>query len=420
MDKRISVQTSKKPANEGKVPQSSSYSTFNTRSPHQDGNHYRLTSSSSSTVSSYSETGSSLERKGDSVSVYGHRPTGEFYSDRQVNSQSVHRTGPLAYHPHANDDFPYQTRPPTNYMSYPNDVQMRHSGRYERPSDSGFIPATPVYYEQVSAGLPPHNHPEDRFYGPGFPGQSDYNVPYKHVCPPLQSPAHNRQHLFDYRQSPNPSIVRANSTGSHRRGERRPQHPLDSQRGYSSLGDATLTTPHLSHPLESSREGVPNAAMTREDSQPYRIGNGGYHPPDNVVHHNTSSRSTATAAMNRLVEDTAHVSISGDQDWDSLEIVEHPKDVCVAPGEKVVFSCRARVRGEDEEVNMLWCKDREPLIGEIDSEFTIEETTERDEGVYHCLVSHPINSTMKKESQPANLVVKEQGNHMFAMQDLLP
>ena len=100
-----------------------------------------------------------------------------------------------------------------------------------------------------------------------------------------------------------------------------------------------------------------------------------------------------------------------------IHIMEHPKDLEVFPNEKAVLRCTARIISGNsqnrekevelgEEPNLLWYKDAEPLIGEIDCEYVVEEVSEKDIGFYYCLVSHPEDEGVKKPSDMARLTIK--------------
>ena len=110
-----------------------------------------------------------------------------------------------------------------------------------------------------------------------------------------------------------------------------------------------------------------------------------------------------------------------DEGANCILILEHPRDIEVLPNERAVLRCTARIsrRGhgrsqskeerleeEEEEPNLLWYKDAEPLIGEIDCEFVVDKVTERDIGVYYCLVSHPALEHIQRQSNVARLTIK--------------
>ena len=111
-----------------------------------------------------------------------------------------------------------------------------------------------------------------------------------------------------------------------------------------------------------------------------------------------------------------------------IDISEHPKDIEVSPNERAVLRCTARIINghshaekevelkegrEKEEPNLLWFKDAEPLIGEIDCEYVVEEVTEKDVGLYYCLVTHPENERLQRQSNVARLTIKKkiEGKH---------
>ena len=100
-----------------------------------------------------------------------------------------------------------------------------------------------------------------------------------------------------------------------------------------------------------------------------------------------------------------HTQSQSDVD-DRLQITEHPKDTKVVLKQVATLSCKAHVLDSKEEPNFLWYKDREPLIGEINSDYVVEEATEKDEGVYYCLVSHPQEDELQKTSNSAQLTVR--------------
>lgn len=118
-----------------------------------------------------------------------------------------------------------------------------------------------------------------------------------------------------------------------------------------------------------------------------------------------------------------------DIDVNRIHILEHPKDTEVLPNEKAVLRCAAKIIGEcgqsrvkqkDDEPNLLWYKDAEPLIGEIDCEYVVDEVTERDVGLYYCLVTHPDNEQIQRQSKVAKLTIrKREGGGMLSLLQLL-
>ena len=109
--------------------------------------------------------------------------------------------------------------------------------------------------------------------------------------------------------------------------------------------------------------------------------------------------------------------MAGSSHDNSINILEHPRDVEVLPKDKVILRCVARInrcgqlegREEENEPNLLWYKDAEPLIGEIDSNYVVEEATEKDVGAYYCLVTHPDNEQIQRQSNTARLTIKKEG-----------
>ena len=116
-----------------------------------------------------------------------------------------------------------------------------------------------------------------------------------------------------------------------------------------------------------------------------------------------------------------------------IHIFEHPNDLEVCPNEKAVLRCTAKIvdgcgqKGRDcrgkgveqreEEPNLLWYKDAEPLIGEIDSEYVVDAMTEKDVGMYYCLVSHPDDERIQRQSNTARLSIKmrEEGTYLLCI-----
>ena len=64
---------------------------------------------------------------------------------------------------------------------------------------------------------------------------------------------------------------------------------------------------------------------------------------------------------------------------------------------------------------MLWYKDAEPLIGEIDCEYVVDEVTEKDVGLYYCLVTHPDNEQIQRQSKMAKLTIRKREEGTFSL-----
>ena len=428
MDKRVPTQstTAKNPTwrnNDGDRPSvHPTVGGLKTRGPHYSGTqNQRMSTSSSSGLSSLSESGMAYRQNTGMASPSTTRlPQGTAdHTDRQrqEDPRFTHVTGLVGQHPYPGEMIAnYHAGPHTDhytretFTSHQNFVQPQY-GMQGRPSEPRFYPSTPAHYidsDVVSQGFtyaPAYGPSHDIEYGHGMYRR----IP---VSSHLQNPTQPRQALYEHRTaSQHSSLARTRSTDSF--GEGRPYYDVDSssQRGYSSLGDVpnrvTMPTPvYPPHPLYKRENGSHVYQMSHPD---FSSTVAQYDPSscrsDNTLFPN-SGYPQGLGNVDTLVENTAHISLNADESF--IDIIEHPKDVSIDPLQRAVFTCRAKVRGEDQ-ANILWIKDGEPLIGEIDSDYVIEEATEKDEGVYHCLVSHPTNGAEQKESRPAKLVVKKPG-----------
>lgn len=142
----------------------------------------------------------------------------------------------------------------------------------------------------------------------------------------------------------------------------------------------------------------------------------------NIQDHRTSSQQ---ASGQPRMQSSMTTGGSFDEGASCILILEHPRDIEAHLNEKAVLRCTARIsrhgqgrsqskveqvdeEGEgEEEPNLLWYKDAEPLIGEIDCEFVVEKVTEKDMGVYYCLVSHPTQEHIQRQSNVARLTIKK-------------
>ena len=143
----------------------------------------------------------------------------------------------------------------------------------------------------------------------------------------------------------------------------------------------------------------------------------------NEMSRNLSLQDQRTPAVQNEARDQQVGRLTSDDDMSNcIRILEHPKDVEVFPNERAVLRCVARIVNKgcgqierakgvelkkEEEPNLLWYKDAEPLIGEIDGEYLVEEVTEKDVGLYYCLVSHPDNEQIQRQSKMARLTIKK-------------
>ena len=126
---------------------------------------------------------------------------------------------------------------------------------------------------------------------------------------------------------------------------------------------------------------------------------------------------------------TASTAQQGMREWQQRNddvncicILEHPKDTEVLPHEKAILRCAAKiisdhcqsgVKQKDEEPNLLWYKDAMPLVGEIDCEYVVDEVTDKDVGLYYCLVTHPDNERIQQQSKTAKLTIRKREEGTF-------
>ena len=140
--------------------------------------------------------------------------------------------------------------------------------------------------------------------------------------------------------------------------------------------------------------------------------------------HDPRAASQQAKRQSQMQSSMAAAGGNFDEGANCILILEHPRDIEACLNERAVLRCTARIsrrgqgRGQskaeregeeegEEEPNLLWYKDAEPLIGEIDCEFVVENVTERDKGVYYCLVSHPALEHIQRQSNVARLTVKK-------------
>ena len=140
--------------------------------------------------------------------------------------------------------------------------------------------------------------------------------------------------------------------------------------------------------------------------------------------HDPRTASQQQASRQPQIQSSLPAGGNFDEEASCILILEHPRDIEVCPNERAVLRCTARIsrRGQgrsqskaervdegegEEEPNLLWYKDAEPLIGEIDCEFVVEKVTERDSGVYYCLVSHPTLEHLQRQSNIARITIKK-------------
>lgn len=360
----------------------------NSRGPHYSGTHSQR--SSTSNYTSLSESSS-----------------GESRYNRHSGTVSPPRLQEHPHHSSTQGHYPYQYRNQVdpyeqNLLQYsdgryvgPVSTRPQHhaTGQYQRgrPYETHSISPTPAYYAPQ----------ENREYGTAMhqqqPGAS-------------RPPQHAQYRPVSHMPLPHTPLVKSHSEERFRDSY---LHDSESQRGFSSLGE--LPDSYSEQPVTT------RPPLTTQYTYQYPSGQYGepthtpahYNPPQPsyMYSHNVTSTHTGPD-YNRLSESTEALRIHSDVDED-IEIIKQPVDQTADLRERVVFTCEARVVHCKEEPNLLWFKNREPLIGEIDSMYIIEETTERDAGTYHCLVTHPLDEAKQKESYSAQLTIKTKGNDVI-------
>ena len=358
---------------------------INPRGPHYSGTHSQRSSTSS--YSSLSESSS-----------------GDSRHNHHSGTVSPPRPQEHPHHSSAQGHYPYQYRNQVDpyepnllqysdgkYVGPMNTRPQQHTtGQYQgrRAYETHSIPPTPAYYA-------PH---ENREYGTAM-----------HQQPGASRPPQNSQ----YRSVSHMPLPHLPLVKSHSEERFRDSYLIESesQRGFSSLGE--LPDSHNEQPV-TTRPPLTTQYMYQYPSGQYgepTYAPAHYNPPQPSYSHDVTSIHTGPD-YNRLSESTEAMRINSDFDED-IEINKQPVDQTADLRERVVFTCEACVVRCKEEPNLLWFKNREPLIGEIDSMYIIEETTERDAGTYHCLVTHPLDAAKQKESYPAQLTIKTQGNYII-------
>ncbi len=367
--------SSKKPATQAQPPGHHTKS-VNPRGPHYSGTHSQHGSSSSSH--------SSLS---DSSSGYSHQTE----NGSQILRQEDHRlTNPGQY------GHQYAARP--GDPGYYQHSDVRHAGSIRQQYPAQYPGRTTSNYDNC---VPASYYEQQRYY--------EHRQPYHHP---------HYRHISRERGP----LVKAHSEETFRH-----ERTNGSEKGFSSLGDL----PPVHTPVYRQEHPMGQPLMTQYTYQtgPHRelsptstqYSHGSAAPTSTQYSHGTAaptstqySHSTATATYSSDVNRTNTLSerIEGMRirlDDDNIEILKQPVDQAVNLHESIVFTCDARIVDCQEEPNLLWFKDQEPLIGEIDSTYVITETTEKDAGVYHCLVSHPLNPSQQKESTSATLTINTGG-----------
>lgn len=349
--------SSKKPAAQAQPPGHHSKS-VNPRGPHYSGTHSQH-GSSSSTHSSLSDSSSGyscqMENGSQPLRQEDYRLTNQGQYGHQY---AAGRPGDPGYYQHSD-------------LRYVGSTRQQYTAQYPGRTTSNYEKFGPTSY-----------HEQRRDYEHRQP----YHPQYRHI---------SRQHG---------PLVKAHSEETFRQ-----ERTIDSERGFSSLGDPP--PPPVQTPVyrqEHPPMGQP--LMTRYTYQTEHPGPYRELSPTSTQYSYSTSTTAYSSGVNRT--DILSEKIEGMRIHlvdGNIEILKQPIDQVVDLNESVVFTCDARVVDCQEDPNLLWFKDQEPLIGEIDSTYVITETTEKDAGVYHCLVSHPLNPTQQKESTSVTLTINTGG-----------
>ncbi len=97
------------------------------------------------------------------------------------------------------------------------------------------------------------------------------------------------------------------------------------------------------------------------------------------------------------------------KDENPIEITLQPVECIVGLKARAQFQCGARIKAARGEPSFLWYKDSEPLVGEINEEYVIDEATGQDAGLYFCLVSDSDEKYFKKTDDARLIVRTEEG-----------
>lgn len=278
--------------------------------------------------------------------------------------------------------------------------QLLQDPRYERQYPGRPAGGDHGYYQQQYSdtrhgGFIRQQHTTSQYPPPPERTSYDNYVPMGYYQP------YDQQREYDYQHQPSdyrPSLRQhGHLTKAYSEETFREVRQYDSERGFSSLGDAPNRVPYhrqdppLRQPLAKYQTEYPEQYReTSPSSAQYSHGSG-------------APEVTRTEVLSERIERMKIIPAS------DIEILKQPVDQVVNLNECVVFMCKARVNHCKEDPNILWFKNREPLIGEIDSTYVIKETTEKDAGVYHCLITHPLNTSFQKESYAATLTINKKG-----------
>ena len=345
--------------------------------------------------------------------------TGSFPSSVATNSSYVYDGSNYSYeYGYTPANVPYAPLP--SHGSALSNGSLPHP--QSNPSQNGYAPSSIPYYplSTHTSGIssPPHSSTP-----PSGSGQHSNPAPRTQGAPSGQPLRSNHLTMHEQRHQ-QPSHVPTAHVPTGR--SRTPSPPLEKEIEYSEPFSFASTT--ASGDVYRSAVGGEESLVKSLDtmhlkSKPQSEISSSANPGQYQARVNAHISQTSHRASNhKKVDDDDDVKmplLSGllsSQHFDdkthflsssSIEIVEQPKDCEVALNGRAEFTCKARLLDSagEEELDYLWYKDGEPLIGEISRECVVEAVGEAEQGSYFCLVSHPSEES-SVETQPARLTLK--------------
>ena len=127
-----------------------------------------------------------------------------------------------------------------------------------------------------------------------------------------------------------------------------------------------------------------------------------------------SSDSTAPSSqqLDTLAHET-HVNLNLEPQECPIQITCEPEDCEVLPNARVEFVCEAHIVGSDEEPSFQWYKENDPLVGEINNQYVIEQATLGDVGSYCCVVTDPTEKYSRRSQSVKLLLRKLDGKNVY-------
>lgn len=313
----------------------------------------------------------------------------------QYQADPSHRLPPSAFRAGAVYNQPAQA-----FSTYPSDYH--HQNNYSRALSTGSLSSVTTASSR-----------------PGFSSLDDYPTMYDHRSTFAPHDGTSQHHQYGYGASASYGVSSSQA------------NPYHNQRFYdfcamtsSSVG-ADVGSP-VSSPL-SCDEHQPLLSLPQQNSclGEYTSDEMGGQLSDEVSRTLNLRDQQRTAST--VQQGTRERQQRNDIDVNCIRILEHPKDAEVLPNEKAVLRCAAKIISEhcqggveqkDEEPNLLWYKDAIPLVGEIDCEYVVDEMTEKDVGLYFCLVTHPDNERIQRQSKTAKLTIRKREEGTFTLLQL--